>query len=82
MRVVPLCVEVDQCVVQQPIEQFEILETFLEIAVFPEPILSNADVVQHILDFVVVKRLPRAVLDDSNLYVSLTIAHLASTLLM
>ena len=40
------------------------LHTFLEIAVFPELILSSADVVQHILDFVVAKRLPRLVLED------------------
>ena len=51
VRVLLLFVEVDQFLVQQPIEQFDILQTFFDIAVFPEPILSSADVVQHILDF-------------------------------
>ena len=57
-------------------------QTFLDIAVFPEPVLSSADVVQGILDFVVAKRFPRAVLEDSMLYVSRTLAHLVSLLLM
>ena len=52
VRVLPLFVEVDQFLVQQPIEQFDILQTFFDVAVFPEPILSSADVVPHILDFV------------------------------
>ena len=56
-----LFVEVDQCLVQRLIEQFDILETFLDVVVFPEPILSNADVVQRIHDFVVAKRLPREI---------------------
>ena len=59
-------------------EQFEIIQTFLDIAVFPEPILSNADVVQRIVGFVVAKRLPRVVLEDSVLYAGRIIAHLAS----
>ena len=75
-------VEVDQFLVQRLIEQLQILQTSLGIAVFPKPILSSADVVQHLLGFVVAKRLPRAVLEDSVLYVSRTIAHLASILLM
>ena len=40
--------------------------------------VTIADVVQHIVDFVVVKHLPRAVPDDSVLYVSRIIAHLDS----
>ena len=80
MRDLPLFVEVDQFLVQQPIEQFEILQTFRDIAVFPEPILSSADVVQHILDFAAAKRVPRVVLDDSVRYASRTVAHLASIL--
>ena len=44
-------VDVVQFLVQWLNQQFEILQTFLDIAVFPEPILSNADVVQRILDF-------------------------------
>ena len=50
-RVRLLFVEVDQ-----PIEQFEILQTFLDVAVLPEPVLSSVDVVQHVPDFVVAKR--------------------------
>ena len=46
-------VEVDQHLVQRLIEQLEILLASLEVAVFPEPNLSNADVVQRILDSVV-----------------------------
>ena len=52
------------------------------ILLFPDPILSSADVVQHILDFVVAKLLPRVVLEDSIVYVSRIIAHLASILLL
>ena len=48
VRVLPLFDEVAQFLVQQPIEQFEILHTFLDIAASPEPTLSSADVVQHI----------------------------------
>ena len=62
--------------------QVDILQTFLDIAVFPGPILSGAGVVQGIFGFVVAKRLPRAVLEDSILYVSRTLAHLVSLLLM
>ena len=51
--------EVNQFPVQPPIEQFEILQAFLDVASFPEAILSSADVDQHFLDFVVAKRLPR-----------------------
>ena len=43
--------EIDQLLVQQPTGQFEILLSFLDIAVFPERVLSSADIVQHILDF-------------------------------
>ena len=74
VRVLPLFVEVDQFLVQQPIGQFEILQTFLDIAVFRERILSSADVVQHIIDFVAAKRLPRVVLEHSVLDVSRMIA--------
>ena len=52
VEVLILCVEVDQCVVQWLIEQLEILQTSVDIAVFPEPILSSADLVQHVLDCV------------------------------
>ena len=82
VRVHLFLVEVAQFLFQQPIEQFENLLTFLDIAVFPEPILSSADVVQHILDSVVMKRRPRVVLGDSVLYVSRIIASLASILLL
>ena len=34
---------------------------------FPEPILSSADVVQHILEFVVVKRLPSVLCKKAGL---------------
>ena len=44
MRVLPLFVEVNQFLVQQQIEQFEILQTSLDINVSPEPLLSGADV--------------------------------------
>ena len=37
---------------------------------------------QRILDFVVALRLPRAVFEDSFLYVNRVLAHVASTLLM
>ena len=80
-EVLLLFVEVYQFLVQRLIEQFEILQTSLDIVVFPEPILSSADVVQRILDSVVAKRLPCAVLEDSVLHVSRILAHLASTLL-
>ena len=81
-KILPHFVEVDQFLVQQPIEQFEILQTLLDIAVFPEPILSSADVVQHIIDVVLAERLPRGALEDSVLCVSRKLAHLASMLLM
>ena len=48
---------------------------------FPESILSS-DVVQHILDFEVSKRLPRLVLEDEVLHVRRKITLLDSTLLM
>ena len=60
----PLLVEVDQFLVQWLNQQLEILQTFLNIAVFPERILSSADVAQHILDLFVAKRLPRVVHED------------------
>ena len=50
VRVLPLFVDIDQLLVQQ------------DIAVFPETILSGADAVQHVIDVVVAKRLPRVVL--------------------
>ena len=53
VQILLLIVDVDQCLVQQPTEQLGILQTSLDNAVFPEPILSSADVVQRILDFVV-----------------------------
>ena len=59
-----LFVDNDHFLVQ---EQLEILQTTLDIAVFPEPILSSADVVQRILDFDVASRLPSAVYEDSVL---------------
>ena len=50
-----LFVEVDQFLVQQPM-----LQTSHDIVVFPVPILSSPDVVQHhILEFVVAKHFPR-----------------------
>ena len=48
-----LFVEVVQFLVQLLNEQLEILLTFLDIAVSPELILSNADVTQRIPDFIV-----------------------------
>ena len=48
-----LSVEVDQVLVLRLIQQVEILHSSLDIAVFPEPILSSANVVQRILDSVV-----------------------------
>ena len=59
-----LFVEVVQFLVHWLNEQLEILQTFLEIGVSPEPILSSANVVQRILDFVVAQRLPSVVLED------------------
>ena len=43
VEVLPLFGEVDQFLVQQPIEQFEVLQTSLDIAVIP-----SAGVVQHL----------------------------------
>ena len=37
--------------VQRLLEQFESLQTSLDVAVLPEPILAGADAVQHLLDF-------------------------------
>ena len=48
-----LFVEVDQFLVQRLIEQLGTLQASLEIALLPEPILSYADVVQRIIDYVV-----------------------------
>ena len=64
-----LFVQVDQLLVLQPIGQFEILRTSLEIAVFSEPILTCAHVVQHTLDCVAANRLPRAMREDSSVNV-------------
>ena len=77
-----LFVHVDQPLVLQPIGQFEILRTSLEIAVFSKPILSCADVVQHTLDCVAAKRLPRAMLEDSSVNVIRPTAHVASLLML
>ena len=55
-----LFVAVDQFLVQRLIERLEILQTSLDIAVFPEPILPGADVVQQNVAW----RLPSVVLDD------------------
>ena len=75
--VVLFFVEVDQVLVQQLIEQFEIFQTFPDIAVFPYQILSGAVVLQRVLE----RRL-RVVIEDSVLCVSRVLAHLASALLM
>ena len=77
-----LFVEVDQFLVQRLTEQLEILQRISILLSFCKPILSSADEVQRILDFVVAKRLPRVVLEDSALHVSRRIAHLASILLV
>ena len=53
MRVLLPFVEVDQHLVQRLIEQLVILLASLDVAVFLEPNLSNADVVHLILDSVV-----------------------------
>ena len=45
-------VEVDQSLVQEPTEQFEIIQTSLDTDVFLQPIVY---VIQHVLDFVVAK---------------------------
>ena len=79
VKVPLLFVEVDQFLVQQPIEQVETLQTFLDIAAFPEPIQSSADAFQQIIDFVVAKRLPRVVLADSVLYVNHVLADIVHT---
>ena len=49
MEVLLLIVEVNQFLVQRLIGQLEILRASLDFAVFPEPILSNANVVPRIL---------------------------------
>ena len=74
-------VEVDQFLVQRLIEQLKVLQTSLDIAVFPEPIVSSADVTQRSLDFVAAERLPSVVHEDSVLYVSHVLARLVSILL-
>ena len=66
-----LFVEVEQFLVQRLSEQLKILQTSHDMFVFPEPVLSSTDVVQHILDLVAAKRLPTVVLEDS--YVSRTL---------
>ena len=75
-EVLLLFVGVIQFLVQQPIEQFEIIQESLDIAVFPEPVLSKAHVVQHILGSVLAKRLPHVVLEDSVLNTNRTTAHI------
>ena len=77
-----LFVQVDQLLVLQPIGQFEILRTSLEIALFCEPILSCADVVQHTLHCVAAKRIPRAMIEDSSVNVIRPTAHVASLLML
>ena len=81
MGVLLLFLDVDQFLVQRLTDQFWILQTSLDIVVFPEPILSSADDVQRILGLVVARRLPRVVLEDTVMYVFRIIAHLASILL-
>ena len=58
VEVLLLSVDVNQFLVHRLTEQLDILQTFLDIVVFPEPILSSADVAQRVLDFVVASRLP------------------------
>ena len=82
VEVLDLSDEVDQYLVQRLIEQLGILQTSLDFAVFPEPILSSADVAQLILDTVVAKRLPTVLLEDSVLYVSRVLVRLVSILLI
>ena len=82
VSVLPLFVEVDHFLVHLSIEQFEILETSLDVAVFLGPIVSSAVVVQRTLVFVVAKRLPRVVLEDSIRCVCPIIGNLASILPM
>ena len=72
-RVLPLFDEVEQFLVQPLIEQLEIA--------FPEPILSSADVVQRIIDFIYAQRLPSVLLEDSVLYVNRVLARLVLILL-
>ena len=48
-----LFVEAVQFQVQRLIEQLEILQTSLDIAVFPDQACQSADAVQRLLDFVV-----------------------------
>ena len=52
VEILLLSVEIDQFLVQRLIQQLEILQTSLDMAMLPEPILSGADVVQRILDVV------------------------------
>ena len=52
VEVLLLFVEVVQFLVQRLIG-LEIVQTPLDLALFPEPILSSAHVVQHLLDIVV-----------------------------
>ena len=81
--VLPRFVKVDQFLVQRLVEQLEIHQTSLGIAVcFLNESYQKTDVVQHILDVIVAKRLPRAVLEDSVLYVRRILARLVSILLM
>ena len=49
---------------------------------FAEPILSSADVVQRILDFVVAQRLPNAVHEDSVRNVNHELVRIVSFILM
>ena len=53
VEVLLLSVVVDKFLAHRLIQQLEILQTSLDNAVFPEPILPSADVVQRIPDFVV-----------------------------
>ena len=62
--------------------QLEVHQASRDIAVFPEPILSSADSAQRILDFVVEKRLPNAVHEDSVRNVNHELVRIVSFILM
>ena len=61
-----LFVKIDHVLVQM-IGRLEILQKSPDTAVFPEPVLSNANVVQRILDSFVAQCLPSVMLEDSAL---------------
>ena len=70
-RVLPLFDEVDQFLVQPLIEQLEIA--------FPEPILSSADVVQRIIDFVYAQRPSRVYCLKTQFSTSIVYLHVSSS---